>query len=411
MDSSVGLIIQFVGISLVALLSFFVGRTIRRSPLDLWTAAWLCLSFSLAVLYVGFKVSTFPSVFYALYLFGEYAYGYLFVAGCRSHRTGTRLRRRDYLALTGAAIAAIALSQVSTDFNIIFSVHAGLMAGLFGAALYSLRPLEKWTGSGPGLRVMSVALALLAIDFLHYIPVFAEALSSRSPVLSSYLKYTSIYDLFLEMLLGFGTIMVVMEDVRRELEVTNSELAAARDKLEVLASIDSLTGALNRHAFSSLIARGTATLSGWAAVLDVDNLKSINDSLGHGAGDAALREVATAIRSMIRASDQLYRWGGDEYLILLFEIPEDAVRRRIEGLNGMLARVALPGRDEPVMLNVSYGLSSFSKTPDIEQAIEQADRAMYACKQERRRASDRANSAAGSDGLDLSTIGNSGRLN
>jgi len=233
---------------------------------------------------------------------------------------------------------------------------------------------------------MSVALVLLTLDFFHYVPVFTYQMLVNAvlPLPAAYLHYTSIYDLILETLLGFGTIMVVMEDVHSELEGTNAELIAARDKLEVLASIDPLTGALNRHAFLRFMARSGNKLSGWAAIVDLDNLKTINDSLGHGAGDAAICEVARAIRSAIRPDDQLYRWGGDEFLILMFGIPAAEARGRIEGLNQRLAGVTLTGTSEPVAINVSYGLSPFAETAVVEHAIECADRAMYGCKLERR---------------------------
>ncbi len=59
----------------------------------------------------------------------------------------------------------------------------------------------------------------------------------------------------------------------------------------------------------------------------MDNLKAINDGLGHTAGDKAIREVAGAIRSVIRADDLLFRWGGDEFLVVLVGLPEDGGSR------------------------------------------------------------------------------------
>ena len=72
---------------------------------------------------------------------------------------------------------------------------------------------------------------------------------------SSYLQYTSVFDLLFEILLGFGTVMVLMESVRREVEMANKKLLEARDQLELLVQMDPLTEALNRHAFHSLLRR------------------------------------------------------------------------------------------------------------------------------------------------------------
>src|SRR5215471_17158142 len=113
MDSTTGLIIQFAGISLVALLSFFMTRSIRRVSLEYWTKAWVCLSIALVVLYVGFTVPALSAVSYPVYMFGEYVFGYLFVAGCRNYTTGARLGRRDYGILWGAAVFAFCLSRAS----------------------------------------------------------------------------------------------------------------------------------------------------------------------------------------------------------------------------------------------------------------------------------------------------------
>jgi diguanylate cyclase (GGDEF)-like protein len=282
----------------------------------------------------------------------------------------------------------VLLSLLAPDFNWAFIPHAAFVAALFGAAFYSLRParIERLS---PGLRVMSTALVLLTFDFLHYVPVMTYVQLSQEALPLSYLKYTSIYDLILEILLGFGTLMLVMDEARREVEEINRELIATRDKLEVLARIDPLTEALNRHAFYSLVDGGQESgqlgASGCVVVLDLDNLKPINDSLGHAAGDAAIREVARAIRSVIRADDLLFRWGGDEFLILCFNITEAAARDRIDEMDASLALTSLPGAAQPVRLIVSYGLEAFSGVSGVEAAIDLADEAMYASKQARKR--------------------------
>src|SRR5258705_12396420 len=136
--------------------------------------------------------------------------------------------------------------------------------------------------------------------------------------------------------------MVLMEGVRREVELANSKLVEARDRLELLAQMDPLTEALNRHAFHSLLScpeRGKeAGTSGCVVVIDIDNLKPINDTLGHSAGDKAIRAVARAMRSLIRADDMLFRWGGDEFLVLLFKLPVNEASRRMMSLNDVLEK-------------------------------------------------------------------------
>ncbi len=180
----------------------------------------------------------------------------------------------------------------------------------------------------------------------------------------------------------FGTVMVRMRKVRRELESTNRKLLQARDQLELLVQMDPLTEALNRHAFHSLLRRPEsgqdAVTSGSVAVLDIDNLKPINDTMGHTAGDKAIRAVARATRSLVRADDMLFRWGGDEFLVLMFKLPQPEASRRMEKLNKILEENCESWIGMRLTVTVSFGVAGFTSLTDLGQAIEQADKAMYA---------------------------------
>jgi len=206
----------------------------------------------------------------------------------------------------------------------------------------------------------------------------------------AYSAYTSLYDLIIEVVVGFGIVMVVMEDVRGELERANAELRLARDRMETMARTDALTDSLNRHAFYSMAAQrrsgGEGGRGGCVVLLDLDGLKAINDSHGHAAGDAAIRAVARAIRSTVRADDLIFRWGGDEFLVLLHGLPPGEARRRFEALDPALQQVEVPGNRTSVRVRVSFGVAPFSDAQPLERAIEAADSAMYSLKQARRAA-------------------------
>ncbi len=180
----------------------------------------------------------------------------------------------------------------------------------------------------------------------------------------------------------FGTVKVLMQSVRREVEVANTKLTKARDQLELLVQMDPLTEALNRHAFHSLLRRPEAghdaVTSGSVAVLDIDNLKPINDTMGHSAGDKAIRAVARATRSLVRADDMLFRWGGDEFLVLMFKLPQPEASRRMEKLNKILEENCENWIGMQLSVTVSFGVAGFTSLTDLGQAIEQADKAMYA---------------------------------
>jgi hypothetical protein len=92
--SVVGLTIQCAGIILITSLSFFMTRSMRRAFLDYWTSAWVCMSVALVSLSVAFRAPAHGNLYFTLYYFGEYAFGFLFMAGCANYATGARPARR-----------------------------------------------------------------------------------------------------------------------------------------------------------------------------------------------------------------------------------------------------------------------------------------------------------------------------
>ena len=382
MNSNVGLAIQCVGVFLITLLSIFMRSFIKSNALKCWIASWASLSCALLSLFIGFHAGAAQRVFYSCYFLGEYLFALLFIAGCRSQVSGALLTKRQGYFVVAAVLVSLVLPHASADFNDLFMIHAAILSVLFTVAFVVLRngrPKEPTAG----IRVMLAALLLLAVDFLHYVPVFGARKGLWGvTVPSSYLQYTSISDLLFEILLGFGTVMVLMEGVRRELELTNRKLVDARDQLELLVQMDPLTEALNRHAFHSLLRRpevdhDTMT-SGSVAVIDIDNLKPINDTMGHTVGDKAIRAVARAMRSLVRADDMLFRWGGDEFLVLMFKLPERDANRRLDQLNAILDENCDKWIGSPLTLTVSYGVAGFDSLTELGRAIETADKAMYA---------------------------------
>jgi diguanylate cyclase len=383
MDSNVGLAIQCVGVLLITLLSTFMRSSIKSNALRYWTASWAILSASLLSLFIAFRFSGKHLIFYSAYFFGEYLFALLFIAGCRSQVMGASLNRKHGYYLIPAVAMSLVLPYASRDFNDLFMVHAGVLSVLFMVSFFTLRLRTSAEEKTPGIQVMSVALFLLAVGFLHYVPVFAARKGLWGITIPlTYLQYTSVFDLLFEILLGFGTVMVLMEGVRSEVEMANRKLLNARDQLELLVQMDPLTEALNRHAFHSLLRRPESgeecASSGSVAVLDIDNLKPINDTLGHTVGDKAIRAVARAMRSLVRADDMLFRWGGDEFLMLMFKLPQPEASRRMEKLNKILEENCERWMGMQVTVSVSFGVAGFTSLTDLGQAIEQADKAMYA---------------------------------
>ena len=383
MDSNVGLAIQCGGILLITLLSLFMRSSIKSVSLKYWTASWASLSVALLSLFIGFHVEPTQKLFYTIYFFGEYVFGLLFVAGCRNQVGQAPLPKPPAYLLVPALVVALVLPYASRDFNDLFMIHSAIVALLFIASFVTLHRGFKEEERSAGVRVMSAALLLLTACFLHYVPVFGARKGLWGiTVPGAYLQYTSVVDLLFEMLLGFGTVMVLMESVRCEVELANRKLTEARDQLELLVQMDPLTEALNRHAFHSLLRRPEkgeeSKTSGSVAVIDIDNLKPINDTFGHTVGDKAIRAVARAMRSLVRADDMLFRWGGDEFLVLMFNLPQSDALQRLGKLNALLEENGSRWTSVPIAVTVSYGVAGFNSLTDLGDAIETADKAMYA---------------------------------
>lgn len=181
-------------------------------------------------------------------------------------------------------------------------------------------------------------------------------------------------------------------DSRDLMTTVAAQLALTEEytRLEAIARKDPLTDVLNRHAFYSLLEKkkSSASLitSGSVALVDLNDLKRINDTFGHATGDYALRQVASAIRSLLRPDDLLFRWGGDEFLVIVFGLDEEIVRHRFSMLDAILGETLSTPSSDPIPITVAFGVARFGSVASLHAAIDQADKTMYAYKLARKSA-------------------------
>ncbi len=165
-----------------------------------------------------------------------------------------------------------------------------------------------------------------------------------------------------------------------------------RTKREITeeSNIDPLTGAFNRRlgmvflsdAFRSFRETGAAPV---LFMMDIDDFKPVNDRWGHACGDEVLKTTVAAIRSAMRSSDRLIRWGGEEFLLICSRTaPADApdvgekVRRAVAASE---TRSCVTGTGESIQVTISLGMGFFENSDrSPESAVERADRAMYEAK-------------------------------
>ena len=110
------------------------------------------------------------------------------------------------------------------------------------------------------------------------------------------------------------------------------------------------------------------------AIIDVDKFKHINDTYGHPVGDEALRAIAGTILSCIRSSDTLIRYGGDEFLLIFFQISEEVFRRRLRRISEAVAEATLPEYPE---LRFGVSVGGVYQVSPLAEAIRQAGYIMY----------------------------------
>lgn len=180
------------------------------------------------------------------------------------------------------------------------------------------------------------------------------------------------------------TLMNEIQALKRDLENAKARI----EELEHLADSDPLLGVLNRRGLLRELARALAMAErhGTPSALmfaDLNDLKQINDRMGHAAGDAALAHAARIIAANIRLTDALGRIGGDEFAVVLAQTDEASARLKAEALAARISEEPVAWHDAPFRIGMSFGVVSLDPRMSAEEALQLADRAMYQAKKAR----------------------------
>lgn len=161
----------------------------------------------------------------------------------------------------------------------------------------------------------------------------------------------------------------------------------AEKKLFMTAQSDSLTGLANRASFHSKLSRTIAECdrsgSGFALVLmDVDHFKTVNDTMGHDAGDHTLSHIGELLTERLRITDSVGRLGGEEFGLILRDVKPDDSYELIEELRERIASTEVPYGDSTIHLTASFGIAHFPDHGGSAGALYRAaDRCLYAGKE------------------------------
>ncbi len=159
------------------------------------------------------------------------------------------------------------------------------------------------------------------------------------------------------------------------------------EKLEYLSTTDSLTTLLNRRALISVLEREMDRARRYGAELslmlcDMDNLKEINDSFGHAAGDKALQTISDTIKGSLRKADLVGRHGGDEFMLILPETPIEGAKNIAEKIRAAVDNVAFsPVAKKRTRITLSIGVTCYgAHDKNADSLVKRSDQALYTAK-------------------------------
>jgi diguanylate cyclase len=185
-----------------------------------------------------------------------------------------------------------------------------------------------------------------------------------------------------------GKVRVSSKSIKSELneyKKTTKSLAFKLDETEAKALVDPLTNVLNRNAYNMKITQLIREFSQSQVyfcllVLDIDYFKKFNDNYGHKAGDRVLRSVAASVQDSLRASDLVFRYGGEEFVVLLNSIQEDIALKLAEKIRKNVEKDYFIDKEKKLKVTISLGVACVKEGESEVELFERADKAMYEAK-------------------------------
>jgi diguanylate cyclase (GGDEF)-like protein len=373
------LLVQAAGTVLLFVVFLLLYRKFRRPAFLDWIASWAFFLASIGLLAVS-RAEAWRRV--ALPVLGIALLAHVFFL----LRGVWRFRRQEAVSrpvemLWALPILGVAwwLSTLSVPDAPMAFIRAG--AYIITAAAFALTP-----GSVGGRAILSSSFLLwgaerlvMGLGYMQY---------PDQAALPTLYTYAHFVEMFLEMTVGVGIIILLFEASQDQLQQEMQRLVESDSQVKEMGIRDRLTGLYNRHYFNDVIRRELARSrrhGGAISVLliDVDRFKEINDVRGHATGDGVLQFVANYLTACVRESDLVFRWGGDEFLVLLTQADEASAAQKSEELaNRHLPK--LPG-DERLRIDLSVGWATHHSNSEFPKTLAEADARMYEMKLSRKK--------------------------
>lgn len=234
------------------------------------------------------------------------------------------------------------------------------------------------------LEIMAGLLFYLFLNLLLYSVPLNDLLLKIWSIKSSLFGIAGFY-----IAIRYTVRICELDDYReknRQMEQELKERQWEQEHLRHQAALDSLTGLYNRQSAEETIASMMAQKAEFTlCFLDLDGLKKVNDQYGHKEGDHYIVTTIEKVQSTCRSGDLLFRYGGDEFLVLFPGMPHEAAVQRAEAINGELHALE-PGFS--YSMSISYGVVESLVYPDWKSMIQEADRRMYEQKRQKKMSRD-----------------------
>lgn len=279
---------------------------------------------------------------------------------------------QTYVRLISWVIISICTSLILTELMldtsqiVYIQFDAIIIICLFAAPLLS----------SPRMAILTGVFSLLSVGIILFVKEFA-------------LVYTALGSMAYTFAFVIGYIISIHINFNHRMEFkVRQQLNAQSEQLTNFAYRDSLTGLHNRRAYvdhfpkyMDFAARSEGSDNGVFIIMaDIDFFKKINDQYGHDTGDDVLTGFSTLLSSTIRPSDGLYRYGGEEFVIVLSQCPKEIAIERIEDIIKRLnnRELAVPDLDQSI--TSSFGMTQVLETDDCNSATARADDQLYEAK-------------------------------
>ena len=180
-----------------------------------------------------------------------------------------------------------------------------------------------------------------------------------------------------------------LQTIKNDAEAAQNEIKRLKKELEKsteLIRVDSLTGVLNRKGMNEALEKAEAIMrrtqkSFCVSLIDIDNFKKLNDSLGHHAGDKALIHLAETVKSSLRPQDTLARYGGEEFVVILSDTEIENAVNVMSRVQRELAKNTFIHEEHKLTITFSCGVAQVKEGMNAQEALIKADQAMYTAKQ------------------------------